>query len=164
MRLLPEASLSVSEQPVAQKTGSKAKWVNLNCNKCCSFWSNVCFWVQGEAVGYLVSSFCPFAARLSPINTLLHCVHCCISFLINYPCLWSAVNEDTSLRNTWVAIWYLLLSVELRLTVTGGNNGWRSNNGFWRNNTRRKPRLLWIQNKTFLDTLKIWYRCDPTVL
>ena len=102
-----------------------------------------------SALGYKgrqLAIWCQVFARLPP--GYLRSIHCFISFLINYPCLWSAVKEDTSLRNTWVAIWYLLLSVELRLTVTGGNNGWRSNNGFWRNNTRRKPRLLWIQNKT----------------
>ena len=67
------------------------------------------FGQKREAVGYLVSSFCPVAARLSPINTLQDFVHCFISFVsLNCNQQW----EEASLRITWIAIWYLLLSAE----------------------------------------------------
>ena len=67
----------------------RTKRVPCHCQLLC-FDQNPCFWGQegSLAVGYLVSTFCPFAAQLSAIDTMLQCS------VLHITRLWSCTIEE----------------------------------------------------------------------
>ena len=67
----------------------RTKRVPCHCQLLC-FDQNPCFWGQegSLAVGYLVSTFCPFAAQLSAIDTMLQCS------ILHITRLWSCTVEE----------------------------------------------------------------------